>query len=211
MLDKKTVREFTDELASNAPAPGGGSVAALSASIASALNSMVFNLTIGKKVYNTYSEEDKNNVISSQKISEDAKDEFLNLMNKDTEVFLKVMEAFKLPKSTDEEKKIRSTKIQESYKAALEVPFEVAEKAFNMYDYIYTAVKLGNKNAISDAGVAALMLQAAIEGAVLNVKINLSSIKDEEYKSSISIKCEKFVSEGRRLRDEILALVNESI
>jgi len=211
MLDKKTVREFTDELASKAPAPGGGSVAALSASIASALSSMVFNLTIGKKKYDTYSQEDKNNVIASQKSSEIAKDDFLELMNKDTEVFLKVMEAFKLPKSTDEEKKIRSSKIQESYKAALEVPFEVAEKGFDMYKHIYTAVKLGNKNAISDAGVAALMLQAAIEGAVLNVNINLTSIKDEKYKMSIKNKCKNYIAEGRRMRNEILTLVNESI
>jgi methenyltetrahydrofolate cyclohydrolase len=211
MLDTKSVREFADELASKSPAPGGGSVAALSASIASALSSMVFNLTIGKKIYNTYNEEDKNKVNISQNDSEIAKDEFLKLMNDDTEAFLKLMKTFKLPKATDEEKRNRSEKIQEGYKGALEVPFNVAEKAFDMYKYIYTAVELGNKNAISDAGVAALMLQAAIESAILNVKINLTSIKDKDYKDKISCKSEQFVNEGRKKRDEILALVNEAI
>lgn len=211
MLDTKSVREFTDELASKSPAPGGGSVAALSASIASALSSMVFNLTIGKKSYKAYNEEDKNKVDISQNDTETAKDEFLKLMNDDTEAFLKLMKTFKLPKVTDEEKRDRTEKIQEGYKGALEVPFNVAEKAFDMYKYIYTAVELGNKNAISDAGVAALMLQASIESAILNVKINLTSIKDKEYNDKISSKCDQFVNEGRKKRDEILALVNEAI
>lgn len=211
MLDNKTVRGFIDELASNSPAPGGGSVAALAASIASALNSMVFNLTVGKKVYKEYSEEDKNSVDNSLRVSQLSKDEFLDLMNKDTEEFLKLMKAFKLPKSSDEEKKYRSQKIQEGYKAALEVPFELAKKAYNIYDYIFTACKLGNKNAISDAGVAALMLQAAIESAVLNVKINLSCIKDEKFSEEVTKQCEELIEKGRTKRDDILSIVNTAI
>lgn len=211
MLDEKTVRGFVAELASNSPAPGGGSVAALAASISSALSSMVFNLTVGKKAYNAYDEGDKKRVDDSLKESEELKDAFLDLMNKDTEEFLKLMAAFKLPKATDEEKKHRSSKIQEGYKGALEVPFEVAKKAYDIYDHIFVACKLGNKNAVSDAGVAALMLQTAVESAILNVKINLTSIKDEEYSEKVKQQCEELIQNGRNKRDEILSIVNAAI
>jgi formiminotetrahydrofolate cyclodeaminase len=211
MLDQKTVREFINELGSNSPAPGGGSVAALGASLASALGAMVFNLTVGKKAYNEYSDEDKMLIDKNLENCLYHKDEFLELMNKDTEAFLILMAAFKLPKESDEEKKARSAKIQEGYQEALEIPLRVAEEAYKIYEYVKIAAKLGNKNAISDAGVSALMLQASIESAILNVKINLSSIKDETYKEEIKAKCNELVKQGRLKRDEILAVVNESI
>ena len=211
MLDQKTVREFINELGSNSPAPGGGSVAALGASLASALGAMVFNLTVGKKAYNEYSHEDKMLVDKSLEQCLLLKNKFLNLMNKDTEVFLVLMSAFKLPKETDEEKKVRSIKIQEGYQEALEIPLAVAEEAYKIYDCVKIAAKLGNKNAISDAGVSALMLQASIESAILNVKINLSSIKDETYKEEIKARCEELIKQGRLRRDEILTVVNESM
>lgn len=211
MLDQKTVREFINELGSNSPAPGGGSVAALGASLASALGAMVFNLTVGKKIYNEYSDENK--MIIDKNLEEccEQKDKFLELMNKDTDAFLMLMSAFKLPKESDEEKKVRSLKIQEGYQVALEVPLNVAEEAFKIYSYTKTAAQLGNKNAISDAGVSALMLQASIESAILNVKINLSSIKDETYKENIKQRCNTLIEQGRIKRDEILDIVNKSI
>lgn len=211
MLDNKTVRDFVEELGSNSPAPGGGSVAALSASIGAALGSMVFNLTVGKKAYKAYSDEEREEVDSSLEKTLVMKNEFLDLMNKDTEEFLELMKAFKLPKESDEEKKIRSQKIQEGYVKALKVPLEVAEKAFDIYKYIEVASKLGNKNAISDAGVAALMIQAALEGAILNVKINLGSIKDDGYKKEITSLCEELITKGRNKRDNILSIVNNQI
>lgn len=211
MLDQKTVREFINELGSNSPAPGGGSVAALGSSLASALCSMVFNLTIDKKVYNAYSEEDKMIVDKNLEQCLNHKEEFLDLMNSDAEVFLTLMSAFKLPKQSDEEKKIRSKKIQEGYKAALEIPLKVAEDSYKIYMHVKVAAELGNKNAISDAGVAALMLQASIESAILNVKINLSSIKDETYKEEVTSRCKELVQCGREKRDEVLAIVHESI
>jgi formiminotetrahydrofolate cyclodeaminase len=211
MLDQKTVREFIKELGSNSPAPGGGSVAALGTSLASALCAMVFNLTIDKKVYNEYGEEDKMIVDKNLEQCLNHKEEFLDLMNRDAEAFLTLMSAFKLPKQSDDEKKVRSQKIQEGYKAALEIPLKVAEVSYKIYKHVKIAAELGNKNALSDAGVAALMLQASIESAVLNVKINLSSIKDETYKEEITSKCEKLIECGRKKRDEVLAIVNESI
>lgn len=211
MLDKKTVREFINELGSNSPAPGGGSVAALGASLASALGAMVFNLTVGKKVYNEYSDEDKMIVVKNLERCLYYQDRFLELMNKDTEAFLILMAAFKLPKETGEEKKVRSIKIQEGYQGALEIPLNVAEEAYKIYEYVKIAARLGNKNAISDAGVSALMLQASIESAILNVKINLTSIKGETYKEEIKVRCNELVKQGRVKRDEILSVVDESM
>ena len=211
MLDEKTVREFINELGSNSPAPGGGSVAALGASLASALGAMVFSLTVGKKLYNEYSIEDKNKVDKSLKQCLKYNDKFLELMNKDTEVFMVLMSAFKLPKETLDEKSTRSAKIQEGYQKALEIPLCVAEESYKIYQYVKIAAELGNKNAISDAGVSALMLQASIESAILNVNINLSSVKDETYKETISVACQKLVEQGRLKRDEILVIVNKSI
>lgn len=211
MLHLKTVTEFVNELASNSPAPGGGSVAALSASIGAALSSMVFNLTVGKKAYREYDYENREKVDSALKESNFLKDEFIDLMNKDTEEFLVLMQAFKLPKETEEEKKIRQEEIQKGYIRALEIPLKVAEKAFDVYKHIKVACELGNKNAVSDAGVSALMIQAAIESAVLNVKINLSSIKDDSLKVEVLEKCSKLVTDGRIMRDEILEKVNEAL
>ena len=211
MLDQKTVREFIDELGSNSPAPGGGSVAALGASIATALGAMVFNLTVGKKAYNEYSNEEKMLVDKNLEKCLELEEHFLDLMNKDTEAFLVLMSAFKLPKETEDEKKVRSLKIKEGNQVALEIPLTVAQEAYKIYEYVKVAATLGNKNAISDAGVSALMLQASIESAILNVKINLSSVKDETYKEEIKSICEKLIKEGRLRRDEILDIVNESM
>lgn len=208
MLQNLTVKEFAWELSSNSPAPGGGSAAALVASLGSALCSMVFNLTIGKKVYNEYEDDKKNLIISNLEQVNKEKDNFLALMEKDAEEFLILMDAFKLPKNTEEEKSYRLEKINEGYIKALEIPFAVAQKAFEIYKYVETAASFGNKNAISDAGVAALLLQTAIESAVLNVKINLSSIKDENYKAKVSEKCNYLIKEGLLKKEKIMETVN---
>lgn len=208
MLDKKTVRHFIDELGSNSPVPGGGSVSALGAALASALGSMVFNLTVGKKAYNEYGDEEKTIVKNNLELCLKNQDNFLELMNKDKEAFLFLMSTFKLPKESIDEKDIRNEKIQEGYQRALEVPLIVAEESYKIYDCIDIAAKLGNKNVISDAGVSVLMLQASIESAILNVKINLSSVKDEIYKEKIKMRCEGLIKEGRIKRDKILFIVN---
>ena len=208
MFKNLMVKDFVSELASDSPAPGGGSTAALAASLGSALSSMVFNLTVGKKAYNEFSEEIKQLILTNLKECQLAKEDFLSLIDKDTEAFMILMASFKLPKETESEKSIRSEKIQEAYKGATEVPLEMANKAFKNYDYIITACKYGNKNAISDAGVAALMIQAAIEAAVLNVRINLSSIKDEDYKQRLKKQCEDLVLDGAKKKGEILSIVD---
>lgn len=211
MLSNLTITNFIDELASNSPAPGGGSVAALGASLSAALSSMVFSLTVGKKQYNNYDDSIKNLIDTKLKDANVIKSEFLSIMEEDTEVFLKVMDAFKLPKETEEEKAVRSAKIEESYKLALNVPYKLAEKAYGLYDVLDVAVQYGNINAVSDAGVAALLLHASLESAVLNVKINLSSLKDAEEKGKISAWCKEIVSNSLQRKEAILKITNEKI
>lgn len=211
MLRKLTVTDFINELASNSPAPGGGSVAALSASLASALCSMVCSLTVGKKCYNELADDKKALIDDTLKVTDKFKTEFLEFMDKDADEFLKLMDAFKLPKNTDEEKAARSQKINEANIAVLNSPLETAKHAYEIYDYILIACNYGNKNAASDAGVAALLTQAAIEGAVLNVKINIPSIKDEKLVKEANTICDDLVKNGIKKRDEILAIVNSKI
>jgi methenyltetrahydrofolate cyclohydrolase len=211
MLKNLMLKDFIDELGSSSPAPGGGSAAALSAALSSALVSMVFNLTIGKKAYDEYDEKTRKLIEEQLGKAGELKFEFLDAIDKDADAFLSLMAAFKLPKNTEEEKSIRSINIQKGYKSAIEVPMQLALKSFTVYDYIYVAAKYGNKNAISDAGVAALLLQTAIEGAILNVMINLSSIKDEEFKSAVTDKMNYIKSEGTKKRDEILQIVYTKI
>lgn len=208
MLDVKTVRGFVEELASNSPAPGGRSVAALCGYLGSALGSMVFNLTVGKKAYLALGDEERASVDKGLFIANELKDSFLNLMNEDTEAFNKLMAAFKMEKETEEQKSLRALEIQKAYKAATEIPLEVARKAYDIYEIIEIAVDHGNKNAISDAGVAALLAQAAIEGAIMNVKINLGSIKDEEFTTSIREEIHIISEDGKKKQEEILKVVN---
>lgn len=207
MFKNLMLKDFVDELGSASPAPGGGSAAALSASLSSALTAMVFNLTVGKKVYYEYDEE-KKAVIEAQlsKVSE-LRFEFLNDIDRDAEAFLSLMAAFKLPKNTEEEKNARNKKIEAGYKSALEVPMGLARKCFGVYESIYAAAKWGNKNAVSDAGVAALLLQTAIESALLNVRINLASVQDDNLKKSIESECTRLRKQGELKRDEIMDIV----
>lgn len=207
MLKNLMVKDFVEELASSSPAPGGGSIAALAGSLASALSSMVFNLTVGKKAFEELDDEKKEMMKNSLEDSNDKKGEFLDLMERDTEAFLKIMASFRMPKETEEEKNARSQKIQEGYKNAIEIPLEVAKKAFAMYGHIEKALKYGNKNAASDAGVAALLLQTAIEGAALNVKINIPSIKDEQYRNSVGKEINQLISEGNSKKQYLLSLI----
>lgn len=211
MLKKLGLEDFVSELASNSPAPGGGSAAALSASLSCALCSMVFNLTIGKKAYKELNDETRKLIDSSLEKTISLKDDFLNLMDRDAEEFLKLMAAFKLPKLTEEEKTVRDKAINEGYVKALDVPMKTAKLSYEIYDSILIACRYGNKNAISDAGVSALLLQTAIESAILNVKINLSNLNDEDLKQKTLRFCDELVKNGIAKRDEILSIVNSKL
>lgn len=177
MFKDMTVEGFVNEVASKSPAPGGGSVSALCGALASALASMVCNLTIGKKKYVDVQED----IQQCLKKIESMSDELLKYADKDTEAFNEVMNAYSMPKTSDEEKALRRKAIQDSMKTAALVPIEVARLSFTILNELETIVKKGNKNAITDALVATMLSRTAVLGALYNVKINLMSIKDEEF------------------------------
>ncbi len=197
MLVELSIKQFLGKTAGNEPVPGGGSVSALNAALASALAEMVANLTIGKKKY-----EEKEPVM--QQIAKKAakyQEEFIRDIDADSDAYNKVFDAFKLPKETDEEKAERSRQIQAATKVAAEVPMKVARNAYAVMDIIETAAREGNQNAVTDACVAMMAARTAILGALLNVRINLTSIKDEAY-------VVKFVKEADEL--ESMAIKKEA-
>ena len=176
-FERMEIRAFLDELASDSPAPGGGSVAALCASLGSALVSMVANLTIGKEKYKE-SWQLMEDVVGK---SESLRFKFVELMNRDTESFNTFMAAMKMPKATEEEKCIRKKAMGEASKLATEVPLLTLEACVEMTELAYLAAKNGNTNTISDAGSAALLGDAAGKAAAYNVKINLPGVTDETF------------------------------
>jgi len=180
-LIEMKLKDFIDELSSDSPAPGGGSVAALAGALSSALSSMVCNLTIGKEKYKDV-EYDMEKILDRV---EDIRERFMELIDRDTEAFNRVMDAFKLPKNTEEEKKIRREKIQDALKGAALVPLETARLCAEMIELCKEIAEKGNKNSITDVGVAAIMAKAGLESAILNVKINLKSINDENFIESL--------------------------
>ncbi len=205
------IKDYIEKLSSKEPIPGGGSAAALAGALSSALTAMVFNLTIGKKVYEEYNEEEKALINTTLKKIEDCNIELMDFMDKDGEAFLSLMAAFRLPKESQEDKIKRNDKIQLGYENALKVPLNLAKKCIELYEYVLVASKYGNKNVISDAGVAAILLQGAVESAILNVKINLSGIKDEDYKENIESECRKITEEALLKKVKIMKIVNSKI
>ena len=175
-LVSMTGRVFVDTLSSSAPAPGGGSVAALCGAMSAALSAMVGTLTSGKKGYEDMSDAHKANAVQAQTL----KDAFLHDIDADTAAFNGIMDAFSLPKKTVEDKQARRAAIQAATKVAIEVPLGVLERSVAAIAAAEIAAT-GNKNARSDAGVAGLTARACAEGAYYNVLINLDGFKDEAY------------------------------
>lgn len=182
MLIDKTIIEFLNETASSNPVPGGGSIAAQSGATAAALVEMVANLTIGKKAYEKVSEEMKEIAQKATLL----RSELIKEIDRDSEAFNDVMAAYKLPKETNIEKDIRSNKIQETTKHAALVPLEVAKKSYQIIHLSREVVAKGNKNAITDGVVSAMMARTSALSAIYNVKINLSSIYDVDFVDSVS-------------------------
>ncbi len=207
MLPEKTVSKFLDELASNSPAPGGGSIAALAGALASALTSMVCRLTVGKKKY-LHVESEMNGVLTR---SEDLRKRFTALIDLDTDAFNKVMEAYGLPKESDDQKALRSAAIQEATKEAALVPLEVMKHTIDAMALAKGVADKGNMNSVSDAGVSALMLHAAAESAALNVKINLNSITDTDFVGWKREEVSSLVKTSKMKCDEIMGIVRGKI
>lgn len=198
---------FLDELASSSPAPGGGSVAALSGALGAALTSMVCNLTREKQGYEAVQDEIKEIL----QRSEDLRKQLTELIDKDTEAFNEVIKALKMPKETEEQKEHRRLAMQNAFKYAAEVPLETARKCVQILDVARVVAKKGNKNSVSDAAVSALMAQTGVQAAMLNVRINLISIKDAEYAQKVTSELHELLQNAMEKSSEILGIVEKSL
>ncbi len=197
-LQNMQIKEFVDELSSDSPAPGGGSVSALSGALSAALSSMVANLTFGKKGY-----EDANPLMEEvSNKAQELKDTLLKIIDEDTQAFNKVMAAFALPKRTDEEKKARELAIEKANQEATLVPLKVMELSEKLVELASKVAEKGNKNALSDAGCAFLQARSACYGAYFNVMINLQGINEVEFKKTVSQKAEAILSKVVAQADE---------
>src|SRR5438067_7904329 len=181
-LLKMNLREFCNETLSDSPAPGGGSVAALMGALGASLGGMVANLSAGKRGW-----DDKIKYFSDWAVkAQQLKDELLALVDEDTAAFNKVMDAFGLPKESAEEKSARSAAIEQATKYAAEIPLKVMETASKSYELLTEMAEKGNPASASDVGVGTLATRSCIEGAALNVKINLAQLKDEKFKGALA-------------------------
>ena len=206
-LVNMTLTDFADETASESPAPGGGSIAAYVGALGVSLATMVANLSSHKKGWDERWEEFSNWAEKGEKI----KNELINLVDADTKAFNKIMEAFGLPKSTDEEKLIRTNAIQEATKFAIEIPFQVMSASYNSMEVIKTMAEIGNPNSVSDAGVGAMCARSAVMGAFMNVRINTNGYNDKVYVAEILKRGKEIENKAIALEEVILKIVDGKI
>ena len=206
-LLKMDLRQFCNETLSDSPAPGGGSVAALMGALGISLGGMVANLSASKRGW-----DDKLNYFSDWAVkAQQLKDELLFLVDEDTGAFNKVMDAFALPKDSAEEKAARTAAIQLATKYAAEIPLRVMDTASKSYQLLSEMVEKGNPNSISDVGVGALATRACVEGAALNVRINLGQLKDEKFKSALVEKVRKISADSENRFKKISQVVESKL
>jgi glutamate formiminotransferase/formiminotetrahydrofolate cyclodeaminase len=191
-LVKMNLREFCNETLTDSPAPGGGSVAALLGALGASLGGMVANLSAGKRGWGDTLEYFSDWAVKAQQL----KDELLALVDEDTAAFNKVMDAFALPRGSEKEKAARSSAIEAATKHAAEIPLRVMETAAKSYPLLVAMAEKGNPASISDVGVGVLATRACIEGAALNVRINLAQLKDEKPKSALLKEAQQISAES---------------
>lgn len=207
MLIDQTISAFTDELASNSPAPGGGSIAALAGALGAALASMVCRLTVTKKKYADVRVE----LESVCERSESYRAELTALIDEDTEAFTAVMNAYGLPKESEEEKALRARAITHAMKEAVRVPLQVMHLCAEVASLMSTVEQKGNVNSVTDAGVGALLIEAASRGAAFNVKVNLGAINDPDFCSEVAQAMHRLEETTTRTTREILARVENKL
>ncbi len=206
-LVKMDLVDFADETASESPAPGGGSISAYVGSLGVSLGTMVANLSSHKPGWD---DKWKEFSVRAEK-GQYYKNELLKLVDEDTNAFNKIMTAFGMPKSTDEEKKKRTAAIQEATKYATEIPLRVMQLSYESMEIIKAMTEIGNPNSVTDAGVGALCARAAVIGAYLNVKINASGLSDKSFAADIIAKGKQIEEKAQALENEILKIVNSKI
>ncbi|MEJ8552886.1 cyclodeaminase/cyclohydrolase family protein [Tepidibacter sp. Z1-5] len=210
LIDMKVV-DFSNEVDSNSPAPGGGSVSALASNIGISLGRMMGNLSFGKKKFEALDEDIKKEFKEKFEKLGSIRDNLLELVDKDTESFNEVMKAFKLPKETDEQKSIRKKAIQDATIKSIDVPFETAKNSLDALELMEYFVDYGNQNAITDLGVGNLLLYTGLEGAILNVKVNLCGLDDVEFVQKKRSECEDMMTRGCEIKDCVLKRIHEKL
>ena len=206
-LTDMSLTGFANETASESPAPGGGSISAYVGTLGVSLGTMVANLSAHKRGWDDRWEDFSDWAEKGQQF----KDELLRLVDEDTRAFNKIMDAFGLPKKTEEEKRARKEAIEAASKYAMEIPFKVMETAFNSIAVMRAMAENGNPNSASDAGVGALCALTAVEGAYLNVKINAMGITDKKFTENMLRRAEELAQKARSCRDMIIATVEQKI
>lgn len=201
------ITDFLEELGSNSPAPGGGSISALAGALGGALTAMVCRLTVGNSKYSEVQNEIQAVLVEADRLS----DMLARCVDADTEAFNQVMAAYKLPKTTDAEKAARSEAIQKAMQHAANLPLGVAECCLKVLAMSGRVLKIGNANAASDAAVAGLMAHAGLHGALYNVKINLGSIKDEKFVADTQTKVSAIIEEDKALHQQLLTTASQVI
>lgn len=202
-----TCTGFAEETASESPAPGGGSISAYMGALSASLATMVANLSSHKPGWDDQWEFFSDWAVKGQAL----KDELLHLVDEDTNAFNLIMNAFGLPKKTDEEKAARTAAIQEATKYATQVPFRTMQKAYDCFEVCRAMVEKGNPNSVTDAGVGALCARSAVIGAGMNVKINAASLTDEAFKADILAKAAAIEAKAIAEEAELVKMVNEKI
>jgi len=206
-LLRLSLREFANELSMDSPAPGGGSAAALCGALSAALSSMVANLTVGKKGYEGVEQEMKDLAVRAQAL----KDELLQAVDEDARAFTRVTDAFKLPKATEEQVKEKEMALEKATKEATLVPLAVLEKSLRLLELARDVAQKGNKNSLSDAGVAGAIAWASAQGAHDNAKINLLGITDNAFKEEVKKKADSFVNEAAELAGEVRRFIGKGL
>lgn len=211
MLKDLQVVEFINEVDKKSATPGGGSVSALASSLGIALTKMVGHLTTGKKKFRALDEEVQSEFNDILDTFTSYKEELVSLIDKDTEAYNLVMAAFKLPKETDEEKQYRALEVEKATMVAIETPYRIAVLSLEALKELDIILENCNKNTLSDLGVSALLLYAGLEGALLNVKINIPGLSDQETIDDYTTKIKAMLFDGSELRSDILEKVHSML
>lgn len=207
MLQDQKIKNFLDDLSSKSPTPGGGSVAALAGALGAALLLMVCNLTIGKEKYIAVEDNMRMLLKNAGKLRFNLE----TLINEDIDAFNQFMVIFKMPRETEEQKEERNKKMQLALIEAAKIPLKIAGQSKDVLDLCIEVAEKGNKNVISDAGVGAILAEAAFESAILNVNVNLRMIKDENQKTKIIKERDCLLQSTLGLKEKVLSTVNQKI
>lgn len=205
MIEDLAIKEFMEKLSSSQPTPGGGSAAALAGWLASSLILMYCRLSMGKEKFKDYEKE----LQQAEKEAETLGEQLKKGVDEDAQAFNQVMQAFKLPKEIEDEKEKRREAIQKAMRQAAEVPLKVSQDCLSLLQLCRQIAEKGNPNSISDLGVGCLLAYCGLEGAVLNVKINLTSIKDEDYVRKVSQQIDSLKTEAEGIKTEVIAKVEK--